>query len=301
MTQVEMRGNKVHGWGLPSMGIPYHTCGQVRPVGCLNTQAHVYSIGSSSGKFGRVKNVKMKCRRFQCPICSRDRMIEETEYCVKRIDAGNRGNLNGFRKEKAIHVTISPPSDLYYLDNDNDFAKLRRRANYWLKKAGMRGYMIIYHPYRQNKEKEWLNTPYYLKWRYSPHFHVIGYGWVNWVNHKKGIDLNKQSGGWVVVNHRVRKSIGATVYYQLSHCGVKDNRKTVSWVGLLSWKKLYYPKPKNPSSNCPVCGNRWLPVKYVGKGSCPLEGSTNEIFEVYINDYMYCSWENGVWKDRGYS
>lgn len=283
------------------MGTPYHTCGKVRNVGCLDTHAHVYSISASSGKLGRVKNVMMRCHRFQCPICSRDRMVEETEYCVKRIRAGNRGYKNGFRIEKVIHVTISPPKNLYYLDNIEDFYKLRRRANYWLKKAGMRGYMMVYHPYRQNKEEIWKNTPYYMNWRYSPHFHIIGYGWINWVNKNKGIDLHKQSKGWVVVNHRIRKSIGATVYYQLSHCGVKDNRNTVTWVGSLSTKRFEYSRPKNPLSYCPVCGRRWMPVKYVGKGSSPLEGGTREILEVYTDNWRYCSWENGILMENSYS
>jgi len=47
----------------------------------------------------------------------------------------------------------------------------------------------------------------------SPHFHILGYGWVHHVKE------NYESNGWIVKNLGIRNSVRATAHYQLSHCG----------------------------------------------------------------------------------
>ena len=83
-------------------------------------------------------------------------------------------------------------------------------------------------------------------------------------------------------NHRVRKSIGATAYYQLSHAGVKAHHKVVSWFGALSTRALKVERDKNGEfETCPVCDSRLKRVIYYGLGDNPM--SDPEIVERYLD------------------
>jgi hypothetical protein len=118
------------------------------------------------------------------------------------------------------------------------------------KRVGIVGGSMIYHPFRENRSKTWF---------FSPHFHVIGYGW------HRGFKVS----GWVVVNHGVRKSVHATVMYQLSHAGVHEKYHTTTWFGDLSYNKLKVPLLIVEKPKCPLCGSELVPLIYVGEGSVP--------------------------------
>lgn len=85
---------------------------------------------------------------------------------------------------------------------------------------------------------------------WSPHFHVLGYGWV-----KNTAQIYART-GWVIKNLGVRKTVGGTALYQLSHAGVKKSTHTITWFGQLSYNRLKIPKmPKPEKPACPLCGN----------------------------------------------
>ena len=116
---------------------------------------------------------------------------------------------------------------------------------------------MVPHPYRENRETG--------LWRFSPHFHIIGYGWI------KGTKKLYQDTGWIVQNHRIRETVGGTAYYQLSHAGIRAGIHVVTWFGDLSWRALKkIPEPPAEPETCPICGNRLRGVIYLGTGDNPM-------------------------------
>lgn len=253
----EVKDNAVSDWYLPGQGEKYPTCGTVRYLGCLDIEHHMHTIDPSQRGKAYIKKVKHNCGRAQCPECSKKWMVESTKNIEHRIVEGKPT-----RHRKPIHVTISPPvSEWPRFQDKEGFPKLRRKVTRLAKKAGLVGFMMIPHPYRQNDKTK--------LWRFSPHFHIIGYGWI--VNTKRIYDNT----GWIVKNHRIRKDVGATAYYQLSHAGVKEGYHTISWCGRLAWNKVKIPKLRKERQLCPLCGAPIVKVVYSGRGSHPLEGSPN--------------------------
>jgi hypothetical protein len=237
-------------WAFRGQGKAYPTCGTYHTKGCLE----------HSPKY--IKKVKDNCKRAECPICYKSWLRESTQNTVKRINSGAPN-----KRAKSIHVTISPPKSEYKAFKFKDsYLKIRRKAIRLLKKAGMQGGALIYHPYREIKSKK--------LWYFSPHFHTAGYGWINSSEVYKSTNL-------IVKNHRVRKSLGGTVYYQLSHAGVKKGHHVITWYGCLSWKRLRLPKEKADKEKCPICGNILRPVIYRGIGDNPL--ADTDIKELYTD------------------
>jgi len=108
------------------------------------------------------------------------------------------------------------------------------------------------------------------RWYFSPHFHMLGYGWI------RNTAENYSRTGWVVKNVGVRKSVVATAQYQLSHAGIHESCHTVTWFGGLSYNKLRVPMEEEPVDKCPLCGRPLVWLRWVGEGDPPLpdeEGS----------------------------
>lgn len=244
------------GWQLPGQGIAYWNCGQFTVKGCLEHNP------------GYFKKFKRNCGRASCPICYRSWLVKATDKVVKRIEAGKPGG----RSRKPIHVTASPPVNVRaLLLTKKGYLKHRRLAITLLKEAGLFGGVLIYHPYRETDLK---------KWYFSPHFHAICYGWV------KAVDVFYRT-GWVIKNHLVRRDIGATAFYQLSHAGVKSGHHVVSWWGSCSWRQLKrLPPERAEPETCPICGNLLRRVVYLGTGDNPLNDS--EISEL---EHDNCMWD----------
>ncbi|NIM44476.1 MAG: hypothetical protein GTO54_02405 [Nitrososphaeria archaeon] len=192
------------------------------------------------------------------------------------------------RRLKAIHVVASPPErDVELLD----FSGLRRRAYRMAMACGVFGGSIIFHPFRRFNEDDILEdveegfshqrAP--ACWYLSPHFHIIGYGWVHRVAE------NYVHNGWVIKNLGVRKSVRATAHYQLSHCGVNKRFHTVVWFGALSYGKLRappYPEQKHP---CPMCGREMRRVRFVDPGDASIVESSLEEEELfYVDPGVFC-------------
>lgn len=111
-------------------------------------------------------------------------------------------------------------------------------------------------------------------WYIRPHFHLIGYGWIENV-----VQVHEKT-DYVVKNLGVRDSVFMTALYQLSHAGYKEGQHTVSWIGALSnrtYKKLM-PLDVLPIAPavCPECDNELKAVEWVGEGESPLSDETEE-------------------------
>jgi hypothetical protein len=252
------------GWVLPKHGVSYFDCGKWIKKGCLNVEAHVQEVldeGVSSVGKAFVKLTKRSCGRFQCPICAEKAFSKEAYKIEHRLEAFH---LKG-RDLKVIHVVASPSKrDVWVLG----FKDLRRKCVKILKAAGVYGGSIIFHPWRKLNEDDDLEKNSGA-WYLSPHFHVLGYGWVNRV--KDVYDAE----GWVVKNLGVRRSVNSTAMYQLSHCGINDKHHSVSWFGALSYNRLRVPRIEVEKELCPLCGSKLRLLMQIKacEGLPELEGS----------------------------
>ena len=147
----------------------------------------------------------------------------------------------GFRFCKPIHVIVSPPKWLWNVT----WAELKKSFRKMVKRAGIVGGVSMFHAFRLKD-----NT-----WFYSPHFHMIGYGWV--INTKK---ISSED-GWVIKNKGIRKSsteVYSTVAYLLSHTAIAKGVHSVTWFGDLSYRSKYASELKREieesnADKCPYC------------------------------------------------
>jgi hypothetical protein len=238
-------------WLLPGTGQHYPSCGTYLTFGCLEHDPKY------------IKKVKYSCDRAECPICFKGWLRKAVQGTCKRIEAGKPSP-----RAQPIHVTLSPPkSDHKPLKFKEYYLKTRRKAIKIAKKSGLHGGCLIFHPYREIRPKK--------LWYWSPHFHAMGYGWIN------SAEIYAKH-GWVVKNHRVRKSIGGTIYYQLSHAGVKRGHHVITWFGTLSWRMLKKVASTSEAELCPICGARLRPVIYRGTGDNPF-GDPDQV-DLYTSD-----------------
>lgn len=268
-------------WSLPGHGKAYDDCGTFGYLGCLDTVAHAIKRADGVDYTGKIyiKKYKRNCARSECPVDFETWASKEAHRATRRLTAFGK-TLKGGRNSP-IHVIVSvPQEDMETLPYD----KLRVRAQKQAQKAGLWGGLVIVHPFRENDEGCW-----YL----SPHFHMLGYGWIS--NAAKVY----QETGWIVKNLGVRKSVYATIQYQLSHAGVymkaereKSKKATITWFGCLSYSKFHYEDDTPPAHVCPICEQKLRVVQWKGVGDPPL--LTIEGFQdtgEYIIDGGLFQWE----------
>jgi len=248
---------EIKGWKLPSNGEKYGTCGVLYSMGCLDTESHTSrgldnyegigaEYGDCEGK-AYIKRIKCSCKRAECPICYKSWFVESSRQIVRRLEIGRRVlRISG----REIHVVASVPRRLWSLD----YAKLRTKAQFLLKKVSFYGGSIVFHPFRWSKRE--------LKWFFSPHFHCLGFGWING---NKVAQIHRKS-GWIIKNLGVRDSVFGTAYYELSHAGVHSKYKSFTWFGIFSYNKLNIPKLAESKLKCPICGRKLVRVDYFGIG-----------------------------------
>jgi hypothetical protein len=235
-------------WSLPGHGQPYEDCGRFGWKGCLNVDLHsVPRLDVDySGKV-YVKRYRRSCGRASCSVCYEKWASLQAHRAERRLRAFKRG------RDRPIHVIVSP--DQLSIDR-LDYSKLRARVYFVLERVGVYGGICLFHPFREREGGSW-----YL----SPHFHVIGFGWVSRVGQ------TYRETGWIIKNLGVRKSVFATLQYQLSHAGVhagKPKRTTVTWFGALSYNKFKFTIEREREV-CPICECGLVRLMYVGVGDPP--------------------------------
>jgi hypothetical protein len=235
-----------------------NSCGVFFTMGCLETHLHgIKKLPKGvSGQIGLDDSVQPfgvftrkfvhRCKRQACPVCWKIWAIRETRRASRRLKAFK---LKG-RILNPIHVVVSIP----HFDYGLGIVEMRRKTYKSLKSVHLLGGMSIYHPKRWKK-----GIPYY-----SPHFHVVGYGWVS------DVRRNYVASGYVVKNLRIRKSVEGTIWYQLSHAGVHPKKHTTTWFGCLSYNKLRIPKEEKEKHLCPICKQVLRQVLWIGDGNCPI-------------------------------
>ena len=259
-------------------------CGVWMWRGCLEHDKHSPNIregqrtirGGIASKIDVVEAYKASCGRLACPVCYEKACGKEAVKIEHRMMSFK---LKG-RKLKAIHVSVSPSEkDVITLT----FPELRRKAYQMAMKCGVFGGSLIFHPFRRYNEddlKEDLEAGFDWKeapacWYISPHFHIIGYGWVHHVKE------NYEISAWIVKNHGVRKSVRSTAHYQLSHCGVHGRFHTIIWFGALAYNKMRAPKLLPEKHPCPLCSGEMRKVAFVDEEYGHIVESTLEDEGIY--------------------
>ena len=233
-------------WALPGHGNAYADCGSWRSRGCLNVEEHNQE-GLFEDMIGKVyvRRYKRTCARAECPICYESWAGKEAGKIQYRLRMAPR-------KKRVIHLIVSPSTrDICMLS----YEELRRKSYSISKESGFWGGSCIFHPYREN---ELTN-----RWYFSPHFHMIGYGWIQ--HTKEGYEKH----GWVVKNAGIRKTVSGTALYQLSHAGIHERYHTITWFGSLSYNKMRIPPQDPPLERCPICGEKLRELWYVGPLDLP--------------------------------
>lgn len=287
--------------------------------GCLEVQDHpdgvvyVRLIAGTCFRFECPVCYRKTCAREASRIAERFERIPKAPGVRVRSAEASAPGLG-----RPIHLVVSVPEvEAHLVDGQtlschggkfklkSNYSMLRAKAYKIAKKAGFKGGCCIFHPFANDKMREddqeeaiwdktkegvdlkWLKAYFDEQdrhvgfWYKRPHFHFIGYGWID------GVDELHQDTGWVIVNLGVRDSVYHTALYQLSHAGVKKGVQVVTWMGCMS-NSTYYklrPEPARPRGpgKCTKCSAELRPVRWEGDGDPPLQGQL----------------EGGYWIDPG--
>jgi hypothetical protein len=248
------------------------------------------------------KNITHSCGHIVCPTCWRDPVYKAAKTASGRIrgfiaDAINKKlHCNSYSELVLNHYVLSAPAGL--ITPDMSYNQIKQKGRDIATKAGIWGGFLAFHPWRLKKriiqqlstlciehtnmgeeEREkrfWemvrddalqLGTwRVYVRW--SPHFHVIGFGHLPDQNTEEEKEsVKKLYKGWVVVwirhvetfhqftGQRLADPVADLAAYILSHAGYQENKKMPVWLGELSQNKMYVKEiiKQEYGVICPKC------------------------------------------------
>ena len=280
-------------------------CGQFLGwLGCLNTESHNHFTLDGIDHTGNVyiKRVFHSCDRPECPICfKKGWAIREAGKAESRLKEASK------RFGVAEHIIDSVPLSDYGLP----FEKLKANSLKAMTTRHYIGGIMIFHAQRYANRAEAARKGIPAHWRYSPHFHYLGfldggYGSCRGCRKSrqecwgcKGFEgltrrLNVTDGHIVKVKG-ARKTIFGTLWYQMNHMTIihgKVRTHTVTWNGVCSYKKLKLKKEDRIKRDvCPICGHDLVPLEFVGEGA-PDSGQwwLSEFEDSYLNEKGVPKW-----------
>lgn len=218
-----------NGFRFPAIAEPHCDCGMWKTKGCLEHELH-----NKLGYGDKIWLVQYQrsCYRPICQICYLKWIARQANRATRRIEKYQKKT-----KWQPIHIFLSAP----LRDFDLSHKELRKKVYQILKEMKFIGGAVIFHPFRLDKATK-------TRWNYSPHFHIVGYGYIaGWH------DEIKRKYGWELGYRGKRESVFQTFCYLLSHCGVKKGFHTVTWFGDLSYGKLKILKEVKLHDQCPYC------------------------------------------------
>ena len=237
------------GFHFPGTKEKRSSCGEWAWKGCNNLEGHEginFNDCDVTGK-GYVTNFQMCCFRADCEDCWLQWSYRQASKATRRFEKYQEVSKT---KYKPRHIIISVP-DWDYGKSKKELSKLARdKLNSVIPKWATFGGCIIYHPFRN----EMIDGKF--RWYYSPHFHVLGFGWT-----LPNEDSKNQRAGWIIkTKSNVDKdgrerSTFQTLSYALSHAGIKRHNHTLTWFGDLSYCKLKMEKEDYEMGKCPICEN----------------------------------------------
>ncbi|MCG2701584.1 hypothetical protein L6273_00400 [Candidatus Parcubacteria bacterium] len=237
---IEQSKNALVFWKLPKWDTSRVGCGDVIGVkACPNGD-------------NKPKLLHQRCFRPECPVCYQAWGNREANRVVERLEAGEKlYHSEGKKLYRVRHIVFSPEQNtaLELMGSVDGFKKLRCECNSVIKKAGLLGGCIIFHSHRKDI------VDGVAVWFYSPHFHVLGYGYL--INSDKFYVV---SGGWIYKNKGVRNTVKGTISYLLTHSGlgyVEGIRvfHSVTWFGIFGYSRMVIKSVvrKVVYEQCEVC------------------------------------------------
>ena len=197
------------GWKLPATEEAHPWCGRLVNKQIIK-KCFQYGVESTE----TVEAYQEWCFRASCKKCCKKWLGRLCNRGARRIE-----NFAKRTKRKIFHFLLSPPRRQLLLSDRNMIKKVLRiirEANFSV--------AIIFHLCKIASKE---NSLYY-----RPHFHLVGFGWND--NLKKAADKH----GWFSKCFGERKGPAFyTLYYLLSHCGIKKGFAAIRWTGQLSYRK----------------------------------------------------------------
>lgn len=236
---------------LPGNGEKMDECGKWTSFLSCENHGQPTINGDKHDRF----HFKHSCDRPECPVCYPTWALKLAKRASERVEWAERlykekGERIGYIK----HTTFSPSLDyaIEAIKTVEGVRKLRSEAVEFFKKAGLKGGVVVFHPFRQNRpEKSNFNPsiPAYA-WYQSPHFHVVGFGYL-----QNSEDFYNET-GWVYKNHGERMSVRYTIYYQLTHCGINENLHALTYFGAMGYNQMIVDSESivEEPIKCKACG-----------------------------------------------
>ena len=262
--------------------------------GCKRVDLHEGEVWKGQDCTGKayVRVVHHWCNNSRCPRCF------ESGFSVREAGKIEQRLVEGAKRFGLVqHIVASVPLKDYGLS----FEDMRGYAVKALVARSVVGGVVIFHGFRFANLHESLVRRVPFGWRWSPHFHCLGYilsGFrecrrCEFVDDKgsryhcegcKGFygrsKEHFKNDGFVVevmgerekvfaeyrVNSKSEYNIFGTVYYQLNHSSIDVTKKrfhVAVWFGVCSYRKLKVTKEKRKEL-CPICGEELEKLFHVG-------------------------------------
>ena len=214
-------------WSLPGQdheSAKFKNCGKIARIPTSDGSGSTPIIASCEHDHDHYARAKKHCcYQLSCPRCWNDAALRRARAAEIKILSHKYLSI---KRERTVEQKIADKKDLalshwvlsFYVDSGavnmartvRGFNKLREIAKSLLIEAGMKGGAMVFHPWRWNSKTK--------TWDIGPHFHIIGYGWLNTKSfqdkYSPSINLIK------VHEHEEIRSTFLTVAYLLTHTGI---------------------------------------------------------------------------------
>ena len=203
---------------------------------------------------GERKQIFERCKdERDCPQCVKEWAATEASKADWRLEwvQVSRRKLTRLRRPRCMTLSWDG-EDPSGARTSGELTIAFRKAYQALSRMGLKGAALVYHPERHTKG----GGP--VIWYEGPHFHAVGYGWV---------DHDKRPEGAFVKTYVPRRRDGSVasvrehMSYLLDHCGIVTRGHAVHWFGLMSSQSCVgIPRvPKSGPPICPKCGGPMEP------------------------------------------
>ena len=300
--------DKANDFIIPGTGQPSENCNEWIPIKFCSECGHLIFT-------------KGNCNSPKCPIHSTKWRYKRTATIFKRIYS-HKLTFN----TRSGHIVVSISNDdKAKLKTFDGFKKVTRSVVRFLKKKGVLGGAVIYHPFRiipeykrqiydifnENKDtglgefalwktlskkvKNWKDFVYY-----SPHFHIIGnYNFLQEGN-KEDRYFFKRIGDFMPIGGATaQEGIIKCSMYQLSHVGIPKQwkKQSVIWFGSLAYNKWCIDKASQKVQDVTYYWQKKLLNNFAETegetyNKCPeCDGSLRPLWDL----------PNHIWKFKGFT
>lgn len=252
------RNRRIITWSLPGRD---HK--RALKKGCkFHFTMHSDYVSCPSEKKHYAKAKKFNCWSLTCPYCLSNTVLKIGADIEPKILAYRHLHIRqGGEDQEPKHWVVSPPQDWAkeIVTDAREYEKLRKKVSDDLQQCGMEAGAMVFHPWRQKKDR----------WELGPHFHVIGYGFIN-------TDLFKlDNEGWLIKlvhSEESIRSVRHTIAYLLTHAGIGVLERSDKAAALD--RRLY---------------RFFIPDKDTHEDMCIFKGTADyDKFHAFVEDIPYC-------------